>query len=129
MRIAGGNTGYYFNTGDMPAGAANLSAAAAQHSIKFYRNGLAIPYQMDNVNDGGILRVRGTSETTTVLELGTWDDSGSGETIQFNYYPTTSQITPTYSFAVPKETGTIFLRVPKEELRRRRSFLSCCYPP
>ena len=67
---------------------------------------------MDNANDGGMIRVRGASESTTVFELGTWDDSGSGETIQFNYYPTTSQITPTYSVSVPKETGIIFLRRP-----------------
>ena len=97
---------------DIPEGAANLSATATAHTLSLYRNGIIIPYQMDNVNDGGMLRVRGTSESTTILELGTWDDSGAGETIQFNYYPTTSQVTPAYSIAVPKETGTIFLRVP-----------------
>ena len=64
---------------------------------------------MDNNNDGGMIRVRGTSESTTIFELGTWDDSGAGETIQFNYYPTTSQVTPTYSVSVPKASGTICL--------------------
>lgn len=98
-----------FKTSDMPQGAANLSASATTHRVTVYRNGLSIPYQADNPNDGGILRVRGTSESSCILELGTWDDSGSGETIQFNYYPTTSQITPTYSVSVPKANGTIAL--------------------
>lgn len=109
LRPGGGDLGYYFSTGDMPSGAANLSAAASQHSIHFYRNGFAIPYGMDNPNDGGIFRVRGAAETACICEIGTWDDSGSGETIQFNYYPTTSQITPTYSVSVPKASGTICL--------------------
>ena len=64
---------------------------------------------MDNTNDGGMMRVRGTSESNCVLELATWDDSGGGETIQFNYYPTTSTVTPTYSISVPKKSGTIAL--------------------
>lgn len=98
-----------FKTSDMPQGAANLNASATTHRVTVYRNGLSIPYQMDNPNDGGILRVRGTSESNCILELGTWDDSGSGETIQFNYYPTTSQITPTHSVSVPKASGTIAL--------------------
>lgn len=93
----------------MPEGSGNLSATTSTHKMTFYRNGLSIPYQMDNANDGGILRCRGTSESSTILELGTWDDSGDGETIQFNYYPTTSQITPTHSVTVPKKSGTIAL--------------------
>ena len=92
---------------DIPEGAANLSATASVHTLSIYRNGITIPYQMDNVNDGGMLRVRGTAESNCILELGTWDDSGSGETIQFNYYPTTSQVTPTYSVSVPKHSGTL----------------------
>ena len=100
-------TNYIFNTNDIAEDAANLSNQATSHSINFYCNGLTIPYQMDNVNDGGMLRVRGTSETTTIVELATWDDSGSGETIQFNYYPTASQITPTYSISVPKHSGIL----------------------
>lgn len=92
---------------DIPEGAANLSGAATAHTLSIYRNGITIPYQMDNVNDGGMLRVRGTAESDCILELGTWDDSGAGETIQFNYYPTTSQVTPTYSVSVPKHSGTL----------------------
>lgn len=97
------------SSGDMPEGSGNLSATTSVHKMTFYRNGLSIPYQMDNANDGGILRCRGTSESNTILELGTWDDSGDGETIQFNYYPTTSQVTPTHSVTVPKKSGTIAL--------------------
>lgn len=100
---------YIFNTTDIPEGAANLSTTATAHKMTFYRNGITIPYQMENANDGGILRVRGTSESNCIFELGTWDDSGSGETIQFNYYPTNSQATPTYSVSVPKASGTICL--------------------
>ena len=94
---------------DIPEVADNLASYASTHAIKFYRNGFLIPYQMDNSNDGGMLRVRGTSESNAVLELATWDDEGDGETIQFNYYPTTSTVTPTYSVSVPKKSGVIAL--------------------
>ncbi len=94
---------------DIPEVSGNLLKYASVHSIKFYRNGFLIPYQMDNTNDGGFFRVRGTTENNVVCEIGTWDDSGAGETIQFNYYPTTSTINPTYSVSVPKATGTLAL--------------------
>ena len=94
---------------DIPEVSGNLASYASLHSIKFYRNGFLIPYQMDNTNDGGFFRVRGTTEDNVVCEIGTWDDYGIGETIQFNYYPTTSTITPTYSVSVPKATGTLAL--------------------
>lgn len=100
---------YIFNTTDIAEGAANLATQATAHKMTFYRNGITIPYQMDDANDGGIIRVRGTLESNTIFELGTWDDSGAGETIQFNYYPTTSQVTPTYSVSVPKASGTLCL--------------------
>lgn len=93
---------------DIPEGATNLnSAGETSHRITFFQNGLMIPYQMDNVNDGGMIRVRGTSESNTLFEMATWDDAGAGETIQFNYYSTNSQATPTYSVTVPKRSGTI----------------------
>lgn len=98
-----------FNDADVPEGSGNLNTTATAHKITTYRNGLTIPYQMDNTNDGGLLRVRGNSEDNCILELGTWDDSGDGETIQFNYYPTTSKDTPTHSVSVPKKSGTIAL--------------------
>lgn len=101
------NVWKFVTAADIPEGAANLSAAATAHTLSIYRNGITIPYQMDNANDGGMLRVRGTTESNCILELGTWDDSGAGETIQFNYYPTTSQVTPTYSISVPKHSGTL----------------------
>ena len=108
------NTAFIFNNNDMPeaegsAISANLAGTTTAHKLTFYRNGLSIPYQMDDSNDGGILRCRGNSESNTIFELATWDDYGTGETIQFNYYPTTSQVTPTYSVSVPKKTGTIAL--------------------
>lgn len=103
------NTAFVFNNNDMPEGSANLASTTTAHKLTLYRNGLSIPYQMDDSNDGGILRCRGTSESNTILELATWDDYGTGETIQFNYYPTNSQATPTHSITVPKKTGTIAL--------------------
>ena len=103
------NTAFKFNNSDIPEGAANLASSATAHTMTLYRNGITIPYQMDNTNDGGMIRVRENSESNCILELGTWDDSGVGETIQFNYYPTTSQVTPTYSVTVPKKSGTIAL--------------------
>lgn len=106
FRINGASTGYYFKTTDIPAGAANMNGAVIANTMTFHRNGILIP-NPGTINDGGFLRVKGTGESDTILELGTWDDYGTGETIQFNYYPTNSQITPTYSVTVPKTTGTL----------------------
>ena len=103
------NTAFNFLNKDISEDVGNLQSTATKHSINFYRNGFTIPYQVDNTCDGGMFRVRGTSESNTVCEIATWDDSGTGETIQFNYYPTTSRATPTYSVAVPKKSGTIAL--------------------
>ena len=103
-----GNVWRLYTNADMPEGAANISGACAgAHYMTIYRNAILIPYQMDNANDGGFFRVRGTSESTCIAEIGTWDDSGAGETIQFNYYSTSSQVTPTYSVSVPKHSGTL----------------------
>lgn len=68
-----------------------------------------MPYMANDANDGGFIRSRGTSESSAIMEIGMWDDSGAGETIQFNYYPTTSTINPTYTVTVPKKSGTIAL--------------------
>lgn len=57
--------------------------------------------------DSGWLRVLGTGESDTVVELGAGDDSGAGETIQFNYYNTSGAIV--HSVAVPKDSGTVAL--------------------
>lgn len=65
------NTAFVFNNNDMPQGSANLSATTNAHQISFYRNGLSVPYQMDNSNDGGILRCRGNSESNVIFELAT----------------------------------------------------------
>uniref|UniRef100_A0AAU8MJE0 Chaperone of endosialidase n=1 Tax=Geladintestivirus 4 TaxID=3233136 RepID=A0AAU8MJE0_9CAUD len=103
------NTAFYFKNEDISETAENLSNTANVHAITFYRNGFTIPYQMENTNDGGMFRVRGASESSCICEIATWDDSGAGETIQFNYYPTTSRLTPTHSVVVPKTSGTIAL--------------------
>ena len=55
----------------MPQGSANLSATTTAHKLTLYRNGLSVPYQMDNSNDGGILRCRGNSESNVIFELAT----------------------------------------------------------
>jgi hypothetical protein len=102
-------TYFKFVSSDVTEAAVNLSTSTTAHTMTFYRNGISIPYQMDNSNDGGLLRVRGTTESDVIYEMATWDDSGAGETIQFNYYPTTSAATPTYSVSVPKKSGTIAL--------------------
>ena len=65
------NTAFVFNNNDMPEGSANLGATTNAHQIYFYRNGLSVPYQMDNANDGGILRCRGNSESNVIFELAT----------------------------------------------------------
>ena len=102
-------TYFKFVSSDVTEAAVNLASSTTAHTMTFYRNGISIPYQMDDSNDGGLLRVRGTTENNVIYEMATWDDSGAGETIQFNYYPTTSAATPTYSVSVPKKSGTIAL--------------------
>ena len=102
-------TYFKFVSSDVTEAAVNLATSTTAHTMTFYRNGISIPYQMNDSNDGGLLRVRGTTESNVIYEMATWDDSGAGETIQFNYYPTTSAATPTYSVSVPKKSGTIAL--------------------
>ena len=104
-----GNSFYFITDADMPETAANISTLNAAHRMTLYRNAILMPYMANNANDGGFIRSRGTSESSAIFELGMWDDAGAGETIQFNYYPTTSTINPTYSISVPKKTGTIAL--------------------
>lgn len=104
-----GNSFYFITDADMPETAANISTLNAAHRMTLYRNAILMPYQTDNANDGGFIRSRGASESSAIMEIGMWDDAGAGETIQFNYYPTTSTINPTYSISVPKKTGTIAL--------------------
>ena len=61
-----------------------------------------------NQNDGGWLRVLGSSEDNTVLEIATGDDGGAGESIHFRGYNTSNAIS--YDVAVPKTSGTIALQ-------------------
>ena len=58
-------------------------------------------------NDCGWMRVVGTDESDTVLELATGDDGGAGESIHFRGYNTSNGIS--YDVIVPKKTGTIAL--------------------
>ena len=104
-----GSSFYFITDADMPETAANISTLNAAHRMTLYRNAILMPYQMNDANDGGFIRSRGTSESSAIMEIGMWDDAGAGETIQFNYYPTTSTVNPTYSISVPKKTGTIAL--------------------
>ena len=53
------------------------------------------------------MRVVGTGESDTVLELATGDDGGAGESIHFRGYNTSNGIS--YDVTVPKKTGTIAL--------------------
>jgi len=107
-KLNGDNNSFIFNNKNIPEAADNLANVANTGAITFYKNGMLIPYTTANANDGGMIRCIG-DEGSCRFEIATWDDSGAGETIQFNYYPTTSQITPTYSVTVPKKSGTIAL--------------------
>lgn len=100
------NSAFKFNNSDISDSSGNLQGTATANTITFYRNGMVIPCP-GGTWDGGMFRVRGTNENNVICEIGTWDDFGTGETIQFNYYPTSSCATPTYSVTVPKKTGTI----------------------
>ena len=104
-----GSSFYFITDADMPETAANISTLNAAHRMTLYRNAILMPYMANDANDGGFIRSRGTSESSAIMEIGMWDDSGAGETIQFNYYPTTSTINPTYTVTVPKKSGTIAL--------------------
>ena len=68
--------------------------------------GNAIGFTCPGVStDAGRMRVLGTGEADTVLELATGDDGGGGESIHFRGYTTSGAIG--YDVTVPKENGTI----------------------
>lgn len=69
-------------------------------------NGVAFT-SPSTANDCGWMRVVGTGESDTVLELATGDDGGAGESIHFRGYNTSNGIS--YDVTVPKKTGTIAL--------------------
>ena len=80
----------------------STSLAAGQgmifsNAIGFTNSGVA--------NDVGWMRVLGTAEENTILELATGDDGGAGESIHFRGYTTSGAVG--YDVTVPKETGTI----------------------
>ena len=68
--------------------------------------GNAIGFTCPGVStDAGRMRVLGTGEADTVLELATGNDGGGGESIHFRGYTTSGAIG--YDVTVPKENGTI----------------------
>ena len=80
----------------------STSLAAGQgmifsNAIGFTNSGVA--------TDVGWMRVLGTAEENTILELATGDDGGAGESIHFRGYTTSGAVG--YDVTVPKETGTI----------------------
>ena len=81
-------------------GTTSLSAGQGMifsNAIGFTNSGVA--------TDVGWMRVLGTAEENTILELATGDDGGSGESIHFRGYTTSGTIG--YDVTVPKENGTI----------------------
>lgn len=101
------NSAFYFNNSNISVDSTNLIEGQNPNSLNFYRNGVLIP-NPGVKTDGGMLRVNGTDESNTVVELSAFDDRGEGETIQFNYYGLESHA-PVYSVAVPKRSGTVAL--------------------
>lgn len=75
-------------------------------TTQLFKDGIAIS-NPETRNDLGWIRVTGTGETDTVMEIATGDDSGAGETIVFRGYNTSNEVG--YQVNVPKDTGTIAL--------------------
>lgn len=75
-------------------------------TTELYRDGIAISNPA-TANDVGWIRVKGTDESDTILEIATGDDGGAGELIVFRGYNTSNQIA--YENYIPKKTGTIAL--------------------
>ena len=97
-------TGPHLDTsnGLLSAPDGSLTLGAGQGRI--YGN--AIGFTCPGIStDAGRMRVLGTGEADTVLELATGDDGGGGESIHFRGYNTKGSIN--YDVSVPKETGTI----------------------
>lgn len=97
-------TGPHLDTsnGLLSAPDGSLTLGAGQGRI--YGN--AIGFTCPGIStDAGRMRVLGTGEADTVLELATGDDGGGGESIHFRGYNTNGSIN--YDVSVPKETGTI----------------------
>lgn len=67
-----------------------------------FKNGIAITNPI-TANDVAWLRVTGTGESDTVLEIATGDDAGAGETIVFRGYNTSNTVG--YQVNVPKIAG------------------------
>lgn len=89
-------------------------------STEIYKDGIAISNPATK-NDAGWIRVTGTDENDTVLEIATGDDSGKGETIMFRGYGTAG--IPNYQVEVPKGNGTLVL----EEVIENNNLLTYPY--
>jgi hypothetical protein len=99
------SSSYYDSSLAAQPTAGKLAGLTTGHS-RLYGNALYISNPA-TANDQGWIRVTGTGESDTVLEIATGDDGGSGETIVFRHYNTSNAVA--YQVNVPKATGTIAL--------------------
>lgn len=75
-------------------------------TTQLFKDGIAIS-NPETRNDVGWIRVTGTDETDTIMEIATGDDGGAGEMIVFRGYNTSNEVA--YQVDVPKDTGTLAL--------------------
>lgn len=89
-------------------------------NAEIYKDGIAFSNPATK-NDAGWVRVTGTGENDTVLEIATGNDNGNGETIMFRGYG--SDGVPSYQVEVPKANGTLVL----EEVLENNNLLTYPY--
>ena len=81
------------NAGKVYSNISGSNVILPAKTTMLFANGIAIANPgLASAADVGWLRVTGTAETDTVLELATGDDGGSGETIHVRQYNTSNEI-------------------------------------
>lgn len=92
LPLAGGTlTGrVVYNNVSMPLSAGKVTSLATG-TTEIFKDGIAIS-NPGTANDIGFIRVLGTGESDTVLEIATGDDAGAGEQIVFRQYNTSNVV-------------------------------------
>ena len=96
------------STSSMPIASGRVTGLVAGTSV-LYKDGLVIS-NPTTANDCAWMRVTGTGESDTVLELATGDDGGTGESIVFRGYNTNNAVA--YQVNVPKTSGYMMVAGP-----------------
>ena len=82
---------YYLSTAKMTLSGGKITEIATAPRTGLFADGIAISNPATR-NDEGWIRMLGTGESDSVLEIATGDDSGTGEQIKVRQYNTSSVV-------------------------------------